>query len=87
MMLPPESVLSRWPADHTIGVYLCVDGEMRPVGTARRSSDVPHLFRHLATAWETYGSLPVPSPIVDETDVFFSDLTWDCEPYLLPPGF
>lgn len=41
-----------WPADHAIGVYLCVDDRKTLVATARRSRDVPVALRHLADTWE-----------------------------------
>lgn len=70
--------MGAWPQDHTIVVYLCVDNEFRPVGTARQSSDVPHLLRHLASAWEEYGSLPIPEQEPDiDIDFLFVDLLWD----------
>jgi len=64
--------LGSWPSDHTIVFYLCVADEVRPVGTARTSGDVPALLRHLAQAWEAFGTLPVPAP--DDEDVYYADL-------------
>jgi hypothetical protein len=64
--------LDAWPAGHTIGVYLSVDAEIRPVATARASRDMPNLFRHLAQVWEIYGSLPIVESL--DEDVYFADL-------------
>lgn len=41
-----------WPAGHTIGVYLSVEGHSRLVGTARTRDHLSGLFRHLADEWD-----------------------------------
>lgn len=66
--------MDAWPAGHSIGVYLSVDHDMRPIGTARTSQDVPGLLRKLADSWEAYGSLPIPATC---GDVYFTDLLWE----------
>ena len=67
--------MDAWPRDHTIGLYLSVGAQIRPVATARESRDVPGLLRHLAQVWEIYGSLPIPAPEAEvDDDVYFADL-------------
>lgn len=46
-----------WPEGHTIGVYLSDGVDHHLVATARSVSDVPLLFRGLATKWEDSASV------------------------------
>lgn len=52
---------ARWPADHAIGVYLCVGGRKTLVATARTGADVGPMLRFLADSWDSAR----PAPYVD----------------------
>lgn len=57
---------SEWAPHHDVGIYMSAGDSLMLVGTARDSTDLAVLFRHLAVEWER---------MLDEpSDWFFTDL-------------
>jgi hypothetical protein len=57
---------AEWPPFHDIGIYMSAGDSLMLVGTARDSTDLTVLFRHLAIEWDRL--------LEEPSDWFFTDL-------------